>query len=52
MIAAPAAKSNQKTNVSDNGRRLSEGDGAAIGEKETIELAGQVKAEILLFGLA
>ena len=35
-----------------NGRRLTEGDGAAIGAKETIELAGQDKAEILLFDLA
>jgi hypothetical protein len=35
-----------------NGRRLTEGDGAAIGEKETVELAGQDKAEILLFDLA
>ncbi len=35
-----------------NGLRLTEGDGAAIGEKETIELAGQDKAEILLFDLA
>jgi len=35
-----------------NGKRLEEGDGAAISEEKTVELKGEKDAEVLLFDLA
>jgi redox-sensitive bicupin YhaK (pirin superfamily) len=35
-----------------NGRKLEEGDGAAISSEKTVELTGADKAEVLLFDLA
>ncbi|HKW35609.1 MAG TPA: pirin family protein [Candidatus Acidoferrum sp.] len=35
-----------------NGKRLEEGDGAAISDEKTVELRGEKEAEILLFDLA
>ena len=35
-----------------NGKRLDEGDGAAISDEKTVELKGQREAEVLLFDLA
>ena len=35
-----------------NGKRLDEGDGAAISDEKTVQLTGEKDAEVLLFDLA